>query len=229
MTEPTLTQRACERIRGCARAEEHYRESLDDSCMIRDMLTDIRHFCDTEGVDLFRAIDASYEVYLVEKLDGDEGGNKDDDPSVSPKAEQRFYQGAGLAPSDDRYLEAARAKYMGDSGIEVVDVDDTDAVDGAWVNARIFVRDDEVESAPGPTYDVWIGEQEELGQAPGGFFLGGNWNWTIDVSFSCDDDSDGKGARLSAHKHARNLRNIYPCALVAVRPSGKAPLPIKHS
>ncbi len=224
MTEPTPVQSACERIRGCARAEEHYRESLDDSCMIRDMLTDIRHFCDTEGVDLFRAIDASCEVYLVEKLDGDEGGDKDDDPSVSPKAEQRFYQGAGLAPSDDRYLEAARAKYMGDSDIEVVDVDDADVIDGAWVNARIFVRDDEVESAPGPTYDVWIAEQEGMWS-----LSGRPWVWTLDQSFSCDDDPDGKGARRSAHQYARALRNIFSCAFVAVRPSGKAPLPIKHS
>jgi len=193
--------------------------------MIRDMLTDIRHFCDTEGVDLFRAIDASYEVYLVEKLDGDEGGDKDDDPSVSPKAEQRFYQGAGLAPSDDRYLEAARAKYMGDSDIEVVDVSDTDVIDGAWVNARIFVRDDEINPpVPGPTYDVWIAEQE------GTWSLSGRpWVWVCDQSFSCDDDPDGKGARRSAHQYARALRNIFPCAFVAVRPSGKAPLPIKHS
>ena len=50
----------------------------------------------------------------------------------------------------DRYIEAARAKYMGDSDIEVLDIDDVDVIDGAWISARIFVRDDELEPIPGP-------------------------------------------------------------------------------
>jgi hypothetical protein len=147
---------------------------------------------------------------------GDDGPDADDED-------------APLSP----YLEAARAKYMGDSDIEVVDVDDTDAIDGAWVNARIFVRDDELEPVPGPTYGVWIGEPRYLDGLdpevlPPGTPGTAIWVWTLDLSFTCDDDPDGKGARQSAHACARHLRNLYPCAFVAVRPSGKAPLPIKH-
>ena len=61
------------------------------------------------------------------------------------------------------------------------------------------------------------------------FLSGRPWVWACDQSFSCDDDPDGKGALQSAHAYARHLRNTYPCAFVAVRPSGKSPLPIKHS
>jgi hypothetical protein len=132
----------------------------------------------------------------------------------------------------DRYIKAARAKFAGDEDV-AVDVDVLDIIedsvnDGVWLKALIFVRDDELEPIPGPAYDVWIGEQEELGPAPGGTFLGDSWTWTFDQSFSCDDDLNGKGARQSAHAYARHLRSTYPCAFVAVRPSGKAPLPIKH-
>jgi hypothetical protein len=58
---------------------------------------------------------------------------------------------------------------------------------------------------------------------------GRRWVWFYYQSFTCDDDPDGKGARRSAHAYARTLRNIFSCSFVAVRPSGKAPLPIKHS
>jgi hypothetical protein len=129
----------------------------------------------------------------------------------------------------DRYIKAARAKFAGDEDVDVLDIiEDCDVIDGVWVKALIFVHDDELEPVPGPTYDVWIGEQEELGSAPGGAFLGDSWVWAFDQSFCCDDDPDGKGARLSAHKYARHLRDTYTCAFVAVRPSGKSPLPIKH-
>lgn len=133
----------------------------------------------------------------------------------------------------DRYIQAARDKFAGDGDVVIYDDADVDTdveprSPGAWVSAQIFVRDDELEPTPGSTYDVWIGEQEQLGLAPGGTFLGDNWIWTFDQSFTCDDDPDGKGARQSAHAYARHLRNTYPCAFVAVRPSGKCPLPIKH-
>jgi hypothetical protein len=139
-------------------------------------------------------------------------------------------ENAPLSP----YIEAARAKYMGDSDIEVVDVDDTDVIGGAWVNARIFVRDVVGRAHPGPTYDVWIGElKPHKVMDPNFLMFGGKtamlWTWAYDQSFSCEDDPDGKGARQSAHAHARHLRSTYPCAFVAVRPSGKSPLPIKHS
>jgi hypothetical protein len=139
-------------------------------------------------------------------------------------------ENAPLSP----YLEAARHKFEGDEDVEILEVGDTDVIDGAWVNARIFVGDHEVEPIPGPTYDVWIGEPGFLdgldpGVLPPGTPATAAWIWTFDQSFTCDDDPDGKGARRSAHTYARHLRNTYPCAFVAVRPSGKCPLPIKHS
>jgi hypothetical protein len=70
---------------------------------------------------------------------------------------------------------------------------------------------------PGPTYDVWIAEQEDLGPAPGGRALGGRLWESCGMTFTCDDDPDGKGARRLAHNYARYLRNTYPCAFVAVR------------
>lgn len=68
MTEPTPAQRACERIQALAQSQEHYCESEDAPCMVRDMLTDIRHFCEQQDVDFYRATHASYQVYLEEKL-----------------------------------------------------------------------------------------------------------------------------------------------------------------
>lgn len=69
---------------------------------------------------------------------------------------------------------------------------------------------------PGPTYDVWIAEPE-------------GWAWaSCGMTFTCEDDPDGIGARRSAHAHARCLRKTYPCAFVAVRPADKGlPLPVK--
>ena len=141
----------------------------------------------------------------------------------------------------DRYIRAARAKFAGDPDICVWDgcdartrlPDPSPERRGTWVNARIFVHDDELEPIPGPTYDVWIGElKPHKVMDPNLLTFGGKtvelWVWTFDQSFTCDDDPDGKGARQSAHAYARYLRNTYPCAFVAVRPSGKSPLPIKH-
>jgi hypothetical protein len=99
------------------------------------------------------------------------------------------------------------------------------------VQARL--RDDEVEPTPGPTYDVWTGKPGYLDGLdpevlPPGTPATATWVWALDQSFTYDDDPDGKGARQSAHAYARHLRNTYSYAFVAVRPSGKAPLPIKH-
>jgi hypothetical protein len=66
----------------------------------------------------------------------------------------------------------------------------------------------------GPSYDIWIAEPDK-------------WEWCFDHRFTCEDDPDGKEARQSAHEHARYLRKTYPCAYVAVRPAGKAPLPVR--
>lgn len=86
---------------------------------------------------------------------------------------------------------------------------------GAWVSARVFVHDDELIPQPGPTYIVWICEPSD-------------WRWRPDLTFCCDDDPDGKGARHSAHEYARYLRNTYHCSYVAVRLGTKAPRPVRH-
>lgn len=65
--DPTPAQLAAQRIRSLPELVEHYRESGDDSCFVRDVLTDLRHFCELEGLDLYRALDASYQVYLEER------------------------------------------------------------------------------------------------------------------------------------------------------------------
>jgi hypothetical protein len=69
---------------------------------------------------------------------------------------------------------------------------------------------------PGPTYDVWIAEPD-------------SWAWrSCGMTFTCDDDPDGEGARQNAHTYARYLRNTFPCAFVAVRAASKGlPLPIR--
>ena len=84
----------------------------------------------------------------------------------------------------------------------------------AWVENRIDMAEEDTE--PGPTYDVWIAEPDA-------------WAWqSCGMTFSCDDDPEGIGARQSAHQHARFLRRTYPCAFVAVRAAALGlPLPIQ--
>lgn len=67
MTEPTPAQRGWQRIEGLAAIEKHYQESEDNACMVRDILTDIRHFCEQENIDFYDATESSYQVYLEEK------------------------------------------------------------------------------------------------------------------------------------------------------------------
>lgn len=71
----------------------------------------------------------------------------------------------------------------------------------------------------GPTYAVWVAEQDDHTQ---------QWVWLWDADYTCDDDPDGKGARAAAHEYARNLRNEFHCAYVAVLPACKQPLPIHN-
>ena len=87
---------------------------------------------------------------------------------------------------------------------------------GYWVQAEVFVPESEIEPEPGPTYDVWIAEPDD-------------WTWaSCGITFTCDDDPDGKGARRFAHEHAHYLRDTYPCAFVAVRRADRGlPLPIR--
>ena len=126
-----------------------------------------------------------------------------------------------------RWITTARSAY-GTDDIAVYDdaLIDASPDDGAWVQAWVWVSDDDLEPEPGPTYAVWFAEQEQVDSAPGSHFPG-PWTWTHDQNFTCDDDPDGRGARRSAHEYARHLRNTYPCAYVAVRPAGQRPLPVR--
>jgi hypothetical protein len=120
------------------------------------------------------------------------------------------------AATTQAYRNAAKRVWHDDGQIEI----DEDAIvshssgSGAYVQAWVWICDDQIELEPGPTYDVWIAEPDD-------------WNWTHAGRFTCEDDPDGIGARRSAHLHARNLRQTYHCAHVAVRPAGNKPLPIK--
>lgn len=116
----------------------------------------------------------------------------------------------------NRYVQAARHKWEGDSDISVsedwTEVTPTD--DGAWITAAVFVHNDELEPKPGPTYVVWSCALNPEGTAFG--------PWLCNGTFICDeDDVDGRQARANAHEYARSLRRQYPAALVAVRPAEK--------
>ena len=117
-----------------------------------------------------------------------------------------------------RYINAARSRWHSDGEIEI---DDDSTVsrgcsNGAYVQAWVWVYDDQLDPEPGPSYDVWIAEPDE-------------WEWVFDQTFTCDDDPDGKGARHFAHDYARHLRATYPCAFVAVRRADQGlPLPVQY-
>lgn len=126
------------------------------------------------------------------------------------------------------YRDAAHRIWHDDGRIEIDDFAEISrgSDNGAYVQAWVWVYNSDLEPPAGPSYDVWTAEQEDLGPAPGGRALG-QWQWRFDQRFTCEDDPDGKGARRSAHEYARHLRNTYPCAFVAVRPSGQKPLDVR--
>ena len=41
-------------------------EGADEQSALRDLLTDIRHLCDERGLNIYKALEGSYEVYLEE-------------------------------------------------------------------------------------------------------------------------------------------------------------------
>jgi len=47
--------------------KRYVEEGTTKQCALRDLLTDLRHFSDAEGLDLFQALDGSYEVYCEER------------------------------------------------------------------------------------------------------------------------------------------------------------------
>jgi hypothetical protein len=131
------------------------------------------------------------------------------------------------AATVEAYRDAAHRIWHDDGRIEI---DDSPEISrgcdsGAYVQAWVWVYDSDLEAPAGPSYDVWIAEREDLGVVLGGHALS-EWQWSFDARFTCEDDPDGKGARRSAHEHARGLRKGYPEAFVAVRQSSKGMPPI---
>lgn len=59
-----------------------------DSCAIADLLADIRHLCDAEGIDFHRSSDLSYQHYAAEKQNPWEGGIDDDEDDDLPPAKE---------------------------------------------------------------------------------------------------------------------------------------------
>lgn len=53
--------------------------SADPGELVRDILTDLRHYCDMNKVDFHAAVDTSYLHYLAERKD-----NKEERPPESP-------------------------------------------------------------------------------------------------------------------------------------------------
>lgn len=52
-------------------------DESEEASAVRDLLTDIRHYCVAREIDFYGALDGSYEVYLEEKMHDDmesEGG-----------------------------------------------------------------------------------------------------------------------------------------------------------
>lgn len=117
------------------------------------------------------------------------------------------------------YIAAARNTWHRDGEIEIDDNAQVsrDSEPGAYVQAWVRVYDHDLERDAGPSYDVWITEPDDDARF--------SEPWRFDQRFTCEDDPEGRGARRSAHAYARYLRRTYPCAYVAVRPSGKTPLP----
>jgi len=123
-----------------------------------------------------------------------------------------------------RCIEAARRLYAS-TDLEILDNAPVTRGrdDGYWVQARVWVYDDQLEPLPGPTYSVWMADAllDRTSNT-----THGPWAWVAD--FTLDDDIDGFHARAAAHEYARHLRYTYPRSCIAVRPAGSAPLPI-HS
>ena len=42
-------------------------QHCDPQSGVRDLLVDIRHVCDAEGIDFHQALDTSYQVYVEER------------------------------------------------------------------------------------------------------------------------------------------------------------------
>ena len=58
---------ATERIRNLSQVVPHYANSGEDDCLVRDLLTDLHHFCEQAGLDLYEILDDSRTIYTEEK------------------------------------------------------------------------------------------------------------------------------------------------------------------
>ena len=68
MSEPSAPERASRRIKGIISTHDDYLPASGvDVFAIRDLLTDVRHFCDHANLNFFEALDSSYDVYLEER------------------------------------------------------------------------------------------------------------------------------------------------------------------
>jgi hypothetical protein len=59
-------------VKDLAPAIEQYKaDGVGEQSAIRDLLTDIRHYCDAKRLDFHTALDGSYDVYCDERYDDD--------------------------------------------------------------------------------------------------------------------------------------------------------------
>jgi hypothetical protein len=125
---------------------------------------------------------------------------------------------SGVHSSTDlAYRETARSIWERDGKIGIdgnARIDRGGGETGAWVQAWVWVNDDQLEPPAAPTYYAWICEPLE------DCITWGDWRFT--ECFTSVDD-DGKQARRSAHEYARYLRRRFHCAYVAVRAAEAGP------
>lgn len=51
--------------------KEYEADGVGKQSAIRDLLTDIRHYCEAKGLDFCAALDGSYDVYCDERYEDD--------------------------------------------------------------------------------------------------------------------------------------------------------------
>jgi len=64
--KPTAVTRSMARMKKIVESYEK-EQGTDTSSAVRDLLTDLRHYCDAKGIDMYVLLDGSYQVYLEEK------------------------------------------------------------------------------------------------------------------------------------------------------------------
>jgi hypothetical protein len=68
VSKPSASERAARRIREIISTHGDYLPASGvDIFAIRDLLTDVRHFCDHANLNFPEALDSSYDVYFEER------------------------------------------------------------------------------------------------------------------------------------------------------------------